>query len=581
MANKNNIQTINFNGALNLNKYQCEIKNFDGFNKKNSSIFGGVLTPFFDTSYTTDYFGVNNKIYHINKNYNSTRIALYKGDTLVSTLPKYSISKKVIKIEKNILAFELDSTNRNIVHLFVEGETKYQFIDYNISTDTIINTSTTTIDIGNVSICDMIDQTVVFYDYNGSKLYICNKQYKTSFSYNNSGSAICTINRLNSTFDKIIDNVHYARYLISYSGKSGNINSSISDVHNIVGYVTSGNHLHFSEVTLIHNGLNSNQIPKFAPKVYDTNPTFYYVSDIENINNSTSSTPLTVYMTATPTSLDTTTNELTVTCANPITVKNSAVNTTPTSSNTTPNPNPSDTTTNPTSSNTTNKCSAEITPYFCSILIGCSQNKTNVYFDSVYKYFIGNTGYIKTNDSKYVPYGHKVDYCDMSSPYKFSILMNYTNISNISVTLNNTISGNRKSNIGTIVNEWNSIDGRSNIYVNGNDCMFKNTNNDLIYVSIAQVAPEYNIIGDRYILFRTPHYMNVFDTEKETFYHAFTDYNNRMILCEKYGDTSISDFPTTYALTTPNTFIYASAINANMEISNIYISSIEYNPFIV
>lgn len=561
MANKNSIQNINLEGTLNLNKYQSDIKQFDGFNEKNASIFGNVLTPFFNTESSKYFFGVNNKIFSVDDTYDEDNIALYKEDTVIATLPKYSITKKIIDIDKIILAYEFDKNDNNIVHLFVEGENKYQFIDYNIESESIVSTQNTSINVGNISTCNMLDGNVVFYDNVDLKLHICNKVDEYSVSYDNDGSPICTINRLDDTFNVTVGDVEYPLYLICYCGRSGNLSVDAGNVHNAVVYFTDGT-INYSEVTLVSSTLDSEQIPKFAPIVYDDKPVFYYVTDIETIDASTFDNHVTVYMTATPSSYDSDNGELTVVCDNDITVTNNALN-------------------------TKNKVCAEITSYFCSVLIGCNQNDTNVYFDSVTKYFSGNTGYITSDTSedkvRYVPFGHKIDYCNDSLDYKFSILMNFNNISNISVTLNSDISGNRQSNIGTVINEWNSVDGKSNICVNDYRCLFKNTDNTVSLVEIKKDVPHYRIILDRYIVFETPHYINIFDTQRETFYHAFNDYNNRIILCEKYGDDSISQYPShiTYKLSTPSTYLYASAINANMEVNNIYFSSIEYNPSII
>ena len=49
MANsKNTIQKIPLNGTLNMNTLKTEVKQFEGFNEKNSMVFGGTLSPFFD-----------------------------------------------------------------------------------------------------------------------------------------------------------------------------------------------------------------------------------------------------------------------------------------------------------------------------------------------------------------------------------------------------------------------------------------------------------------------------------------------------------------------------------------------------
>ena len=53
MANsKNTIQKIPLNGTLNMNTLKTEVKQFEGFNEKNSTVFGGTLSPFFDKTTT-------------------------------------------------------------------------------------------------------------------------------------------------------------------------------------------------------------------------------------------------------------------------------------------------------------------------------------------------------------------------------------------------------------------------------------------------------------------------------------------------------------------------------------------------
>ena len=53
MANsKNTIQRIPLNGTLNMNTLKTEVKQFEGFNEKNSTVFGGTLSPFFDKTTT-------------------------------------------------------------------------------------------------------------------------------------------------------------------------------------------------------------------------------------------------------------------------------------------------------------------------------------------------------------------------------------------------------------------------------------------------------------------------------------------------------------------------------------------------
>lgn len=545
MANKNNIQSVNLNGTLNLNKYKCEIKNFDGFNEKNSSMFGGVLTPYFQSSYSDSYFGVNGGIYHVNSDYSYDKIALYNNDKLVSVLPKYSVSKLNIDIRKNVLAFEFDSSDKNIIHLFVEGETVYQYMDYNIESGTVFNVLDTFDSVGSVTQCYMIDQNVVYYDTKNANLYISNRHYTKHIYYSNNGSPICSFNRLPTSFN--IDGKRL--YLISYCGRSGRMSVDAGNVHNLVVWFDSEGHIHDTEVTLAASGIYSDDIGKFAPKVFDDNPIFYNVTNVERLNQSTSANPITSYLMATPSSYDSNTSTLTVACSRPLTVQNNI-------------------------QNSNNKCSVEITPYFCSVLAGNNANSCNCYFDSNKKYFVFNGGYVESEGSRYLPFGHKVDISDASLNYKFSLLINYGSVSNLSVS-----GRQRTSNIGSVVNEWNLIDEKSCVCVDGYKCLFKNSDNTLSLVEIKMEAPKYKVILDRYIFFSTPHWMNIYDTKVQSFYHAFNDYNNRIIPCEKSGDLEANTFPT--GLLNPFTYLGVSAINANMEVSNINFSSIQYNPFVV
>lgn len=48
MANKNTIQTIPLNGALNMNTLKTDVRQFEGFNEKNSTVFGGTLSPLYE-----------------------------------------------------------------------------------------------------------------------------------------------------------------------------------------------------------------------------------------------------------------------------------------------------------------------------------------------------------------------------------------------------------------------------------------------------------------------------------------------------------------------------------------------------
>ena len=143
MANsKNTIQNIPLDAPLNMNMLKTEVKQFNGYNEKNSTVFGGTLSPLYDKksslfsaqdSYTV--FNNNsvpfsivkeNKVIHLYKN--NTRIPGIEGkyvtkteklnvpgDTVVAVKDPYDkvlyVNKagKVIRDGKEIASFDIDN----------------------------------------------------------------------------------------------------------------------------------------------------------------------------------------------------------------------------------------------------------------------------------------------------------------------------------------------------------------------------------------------------------------------------------------------------------------------------------------
>lgn len=99
MANsKNTIQNIPLAAPLNMNMLKTEVKQFNGYNKKNSTVFGGTLSPLYDKksslfskkdSYTV--FNNNSVPFSIVKENNE--IHVYKNDTIVSGLTGKYVNK--------------------------------------------------------------------------------------------------------------------------------------------------------------------------------------------------------------------------------------------------------------------------------------------------------------------------------------------------------------------------------------------------------------------------------------------------------------------------------------------------------
>ncbi|MCQ2247701.1 MAG: hypothetical protein MJZ50_01700 [Treponema sp.] len=89
MANsKNTIQRIPLNGMLNMNTLKTEVKQFEGFNEKNSTVFGGTLSPFYDKtsdlfSSTDSYTVFNSKGQSFSLVKENDRINLYRDKKLV------------------------------------------------------------------------------------------------------------------------------------------------------------------------------------------------------------------------------------------------------------------------------------------------------------------------------------------------------------------------------------------------------------------------------------------------------------------------------------------------------------------
>lgn len=109
MANsKNTIQKIPLNGTLNMNTLKTEVKQFEGFNEKNSTVFGGTLSPFFDKTSkigsTDDMYLYNSKgiPYKIMKDTGNYYIAVNENKVFYS-YDGISWSEK-----KNIDAIDID-----------------------------------------------------------------------------------------------------------------------------------------------------------------------------------------------------------------------------------------------------------------------------------------------------------------------------------------------------------------------------------------------------------------------------------------------------------------------------------------
>ena len=207
----------------------------------------------------------------------------------------------------------------------------------------------------------------------------------------------------------------------------------------------------------------------------------------------------------------------------------------------------------------------------------------HVLFDSTRNYFIGNCGYIPNNNgTQSVPYGFRVKASTCADRYlDFAYLINYGNITNISARYDD-------KGMGNTLAEWNFIDNDVIPKAYDTCCLYKISNENTInLIQVKKEMPDMEVLFNRYIVVKTHEKNTIIDTSTTSFYHGFVDYNNRVIPCEKYGDTSIANFPfgtsdtKPYLNATLTDYLYASAVNANMEISKNNLSSIQYNPLVI
>ena len=576
MANKNDVTRIPLDGLLNLNKYRSDITQFEGFNKKNSPIYGGVLSPLYGEKQTINENEktvlVSDDKYSLIK-HDEYSSFLYKNGEFINSYVNANITKKSIKVPYNILAFERDEENPNYIDMFVEGASStYEIKRYNINTNEFEDSIDTYISIGKTSKVEMRYGFIVFYSFTYERILILRKgkdshiSIKWTWAIENNliDKLIFTINKLKSTFN----HEGQPRYILSYYGIRFDDNSITTGYGNrILTLDNSNSGFTTSSVTLkskTDNSLDSHQIPNFAIYSTEEDVTFYNVFiGYMNTNNGL------YYLSATADSYDETNKILYVNCKNSITLNNSI----------------------PSKANN-RTASLEANTYFYSILLKTNVsamengNKClnhHVLFDSTRNYFIGNCGYIPNNNgTQSVPYGFRVKASTYVDRYlDFAYLINYGNITNISVRYNG-------EGMGNTLAEWNFID--NNVIPKAYDtcCLYKISNENTInLIQVKKEIPDMEVLFNRYIVLKTHERYNIIDTSTTSFYHGFVDYNNRVIPCEKYGDTSIANFPfgasdtKPYLSATLTDYLYASAVNANMEVSKINISSIQYNPFVI
>lgn len=110
----------------------------------------------------------------------------------------------------------------------------------------------------------------------------------------------------------------------------------------------------------------------------------------------------------------------------------------------------------------------------------------------------------------------------------FNVLYN-TFISGVSAVQGISYSENNEQ-MGTLLTEWQSVDGDSYIVSNSHCVIYRDKNNKIWKISVVNDAPElYSLFDDTFIVINTTTFWNSYDTKANKKFHYATDYNDRAV----------------------------------------------------
>lgn len=131
MANsKNTIQRIPLNGTLNMNTLKTDVRQFEGFNEKNSTVFGGTLSPFFDKTTTLgnkddSYTIFNSKGEPYTLTTRNGQVELLKyGSRVFSGINICSSKTETMDVPQDTISAAID-TEGNLIYVTKSGTIKY------------------------------------------------------------------------------------------------------------------------------------------------------------------------------------------------------------------------------------------------------------------------------------------------------------------------------------------------------------------------------------------------------------------------------------------------------------------------
>ena len=139
MANsKNTIQKIPLNGTLNMNTLKTDVKQFEGFNEKNSTVFGGTLSPFFDKTTTlgnedNSYTIFNSKGVPYTMTSDGSVFQLVKnGETVLSDKRIMSTKTETLDVPDDTISAATD-LDGNLIYVTKSGTVQWMGVTASLS----------------------------------------------------------------------------------------------------------------------------------------------------------------------------------------------------------------------------------------------------------------------------------------------------------------------------------------------------------------------------------------------------------------------------------------------------------------
>jgi hypothetical protein len=558
MSIKAETQKIDFTSALNLNKCQTDIKQFTGFNIKNSPVFGGCLSPFYKKSITKPTAAA----YQITRNgdvYKAFSGKLYKNDTAVMSYDETFLKKEEFTdMPDNCFNMSCDMNNK-MFYLYLS--------DYEIMIQcgtTVIDTSIFAIEITASAIHVYLDETTGLYHF------LCAISYKTTGVTTGCLTYIDCINNGTINASATINTVAYSYPYITINRDKNGV-----PVICMIPYYGAHNKKHFLSgyvnYVYIYNGTS---LVRKDPITYAPDGTtstgytelntmletgvwinsFFYTDEVLALGNSK-----VIYTRSSSFYYDSTTDTIIVIAENYPAVYDTR------------------------DSTAILYKTYDLYPYYTrSVQVSPSADEgvyPNYIYDSAMpdRFAVGS-GYMLDGTYVYNNIGARVQLTrsDHSTLSQFRMLINNGYPSGISI--------GDDGYYGVLVTDWNIIDDLFRPVVGSNFIIYKNTSDNKYYKVSSSIYNDKKLsyLFDRYILINTSGRMNCYDTVTKKELNYGTDFNANILLGYDVNTSTLDlTLPVVAGYANVTTNIYAQGKNANYELSDNQNTCLQINPMIL